>query len=233
MRRQRRPAICLCFYPRPPYGGRHGVQQTVKTALLVSILALHTEGDIMCLPFAMLYMSFYPRPPYGGRRAAWVRNGPLGNVSILALHTEGDPRPPSGRARTSGFYPRPPYGGRHLVKLLRWRAGLFLSSPSIRRATVMSSWLKPAFSVSILALHTEGDRYDVADALNDHWFLSSPSIRRATIYHGGGLHVKGFLSSPSIRRATREADALVVDVQFLSSPSIRRATRARRAAGRR
>ena len=146
-------------------------------------------------------MGFYPRPPYGGRRgrrmAGWVGNGFY-------------PRPPYGgrparRTRwlwTCSFYPRPPYGGRPGSLCFCFRKKLFLSSPSIRRATTMSAreragarflsspsirratpmrhdaMFKP--DVSILALHTEGDGTACSCSPSRRTFLSSPSIRRAT-----------------------------------------------------
>ena len=120
------------FYPRPPYGGRLDRQHQIIDVVIVSILALHTEGD----PFLIAPLDKI-------------------HVSILALHTEGDGAveytlkwtilflsSPSIRRATCrsvrrstescSFYPRPPYGGRLYAAA---RRPPFLSSPSIRRAT--------------------------------------------------------------------------------------------------
>ena len=148
-------------------------------AVGVSILALHTEGDGIRPPRGGRRPRFYPRPPYGGR--------------------------PARRTRwlwTCSFYPRPPYGGRPGSLCFCFRKKLFLSSPSIRRATTMSAreragarflsspsirratpmrhdaMFKP--DVSILALHTEGDGTACSCSPSRRTFLSSPSIRRAT-----------------------------------------------------
>ena len=102
---------------------------------------------------------------------------------------------------------------------------LFLSTPSVRRAT---SWLL----LSILML----------------LFLSTPSVRRATINHNANHKRAKFLSTPSVRRATQtnrlHAATIQISIhalraegddtdagdpqdttQFLSTPSVRRATR--------
>ena len=55
---------------------------------------------------------FYPRPPRGGRRRALL---PLSSAV--------------------NFYPRPPRGGRHAAVNAYQRGGIFLSTPSARRAT--------------------------------------------------------------------------------------------------
>ena len=131
MLRQRRRRDAS-FYPRPPYGGRPRAPRT----------PLQRGG-------------FYPRPPYGGRprRRAAIRRS-------LCFY----PRPPYGGRLSSQdiaaclrrFYPRPPYGGRPGKQLLEHVRHLFLSSPSIRRATRET------------------------DSRMGGQFLSSPSIRRAT-----------------------------------------------------
>ena len=79
---------------------------------------------------------FYPRPPRGGRRAA----------TCLFPPTEYHfyPRPPRGGRRFAevlggdkvvDFYPRPPRGGRRIFPHHGAANGLFLSTPSARRAT--------------------------------------------------------------------------------------------------
>ena len=81
-------------------------------------------------------------------------------------------------------------------------SGLFLSTPSARRATTPGSQTFPSRSISIHALCEEGD-------------LTGPSLTSWTFYfyprplRGGRpnpevclLATKGFLSTPSARRAT-------------------------------
>ena len=103
-------------------------------------------------------------------------------------------------------------------------ATLFLSSPSIRRATTVIVDDGVPTVVSILALHTEGDVNGCGPCQSRGVFLSSPSIRRATLELPQATSIRAFLSSPSIRRATAAALCLLGLRRFLSSPSIRRAT---------
>ena len=148
--------------------------------MVVSILALHTEGD----------------------RGIFLFLGRGSGVSILALHTEGDIRRAFGARGDGSFYPRPPYGGRRRAERAVSDGDVFLSSPSIRRAT--PSAVRP------------GTLF---------WFLSSPSIRRATYVVLRAVRDPAFLSSPSIRRATSPLpNPTTTPPPFLSSPSIRRAT---------
>ena len=124
------------FYPRPPRGGRH------KDS------SIHTYLN-----------DFYPRPPRGGRLRWALLRPKASKISIHALREEGDR---SQRQTTRGafyFYPRPPRGGRRCQLALGVPAKLFLSTPSARRATSMSS-----FGLPLIAL-----------------FLSTPSARRATV----------------------------------------------------
>ena len=68
---------------------------------------------------------------------------------------EIEPAPAKG-----DFYPRPPCGGRHPPGILSCRRQrLFLSTPSVRRATISRSFICATFFViSIHALRAEGDR---------------------------------------------------------------------------
>ena len=84
----------------------------------------------------------------------------------------------------------------------RLSEGRFLSTPSARRATVVS-FLTVTFSK----------------------FLSTPSARRATSAVARFVpFVKKFLSTPSARRATQAFSGLLWLELFLSTPSARRAT---------
>ena len=104
------------------------------TPRTISIHALREEGDALGFFLEFDWRYFYPRPPRGGRR---LRPGWFRPVRY--------------------FYPRPPRGGRHRGDCVQLEAGIFLSTPSARRATAGGQLLCPA---------TE--------------FLSTPSARRAT-----------------------------------------------------
>ena len=125
----------------------------------ISIHALREEGDPITSMMVRPRSYFYPRPPRGGRPKK-VLNTETGElISIHALREEGD---------------------LHLF----WcssSAGLFLSTPSARRATGLSS----------------------ATAKTTATFLSTPSARRATFNCSCcWCKLYRFLSTPSARRAT-------------------------------
>ena len=237
------------FYPRPPRGGRHssiGIKRGSR-------LFLSTPSARRATPSTTLPKSntrnFYPRPPRGGR-----------------------PRPRRRRCwRRSNFYPRPPRGGRRYsdvplddhvrisIHALReegdcpsgsysHKHDVFLSTPSARRATTISSISRTTMHISIHALREEGDRPVNQKQINifkflstpsarratfvpsrllwEHFeFLSTPSARRATGHRGHGERCRVFLSTPSARRATFKRDYSLLTTIFLSTPSARRATR--------
>ena len=122
------------FYPRPPRGGRPYQRKKPYTAFkflstpsarratysgfpsftssIISIHALREEGDDFRRRDFFGLFDFYPRPPRGGR-----------------LHF--NPR----HVADVDFYPRPPRGGRRLPSVMFSCFGIFLSTPSARRAT--------------------------------------------------------------------------------------------------
>ena len=214
------------FYPRPPRGGRREVAK--KYAIIGKFLSTPsarraTERWPCCSQFQV---DFYPRPPRGGRPPLERPKEPRRAYFY--------PRPPRGGRRNHGddaaalrdFYPRPPRGGRHGSVGLADLQGIFLSTPSARRATIC----KEAVDGIILK------------------FLSTPSARRATrLACCGCIVARLFLSTPSARRATaiffrnkhrclisihalrEEGDGplgryIAPAIVFLSTPSARRAT---------
>ena len=102
----------------------------------ISIHALREEGNANTADNRRNPAHFYPRPPRGGR--------PFVPASPIKFFPN--------------FYPRPPRGGRHSPSKVFDEIGIFLSTPSARRAT--SIWK------SILLFSVP--------------FLSTPSARRAT-----------------------------------------------------
>ena len=124
---------------------------------------------------------------------------------------------------------------------------LFLSTLSLRRATIRMNWLRTAGVISIHALLAESDlkQFVVGDVmgisihallaesdLNAHLyyhsrglFLSTLSLRRATGGSGVGSWPRGiFLSTLSLRRATGSGVGSWPRGIFLSTLSLRRAT---------
>ena len=126
----------------------------------------------------------------------------LESISIHALREEGDPGIWSVLMEDENFYPRPPRGGRHGYGRNGGDNGIFLSTPSARRATIG----------------------DVLGRKNGQ-FLSTPSARRAT------KHIIDTLCPQliSIHALREEGDwrrkwKYGYDGIFLSTPSARRAT---------
>ena len=126
----------LHFYPRPPCGGRLIPPAIISNSSLISIHALRAEGDPTHNKCSWCSLNFYPRPPCGGR-PTWLR------WTAADLH----------------FYPRPPCGGRRpYVSAVFLPASVFLSTPSVRRATFVVSTIQyRSHCISIHALRAEGD----------------------------------------------------------------------------
>ena len=124
----------------------------------ISIHALRAEGDDSLVDAGSCQTDFYPRPPCGGRRrpkssflceevflsTPSVRRA-TGivkvdasdyNISIHALRAEGDSGSTTSITCARNFYPRPPCGGRRRQQDILARNGEFLSTPSVRRATL-------------------------------------------------------------------------------------------------
>ena len=123
------------------------------------------------------------------------------------------------------FYPRPPRGGRQhaAYALVTWMK--FLSTPSARRATLVSVIEHKVRDISIHALREKGDKWLKQSELKSLLFLSTPSARRATAAAGYGRGLEGI----SIHALREEGDdsfgeAYRKAAEFLSTPSARRAT---------
>ena len=102
----------------------------------ISIHALLAESDKCSFGNPCRKPYFYPRSPCGERQ----------DVSLIYTNRRQDfyPRSPCGERRGGGFlsfilsyfYPRSPCGERQLMPLIRFSRGIFLSTLSLRRATV-------------------------------------------------------------------------------------------------
>ena len=100
----------------------------------ISIHALREEGDGGYLLHVHGEHDFYPRPPRGGRRCSTT-----------------------GTSTVTNFYPRPPRGGRRPADRPTSSVGIFLSTPSARRATIWVLSRLVSREISIHALREEGD----------------------------------------------------------------------------
>ena len=243
-----RPIVEIYFYPRPPRGGRHnslnGWATDIKflstpSARRATKRVTQKGGDrrFLSTPSARRATSrrairslmgayFYPRPPRGGRQSCPHSRLQRLGISIHALREEGDI---SSSAVFSAM-------------------GVFLSTPSARRATpewrgMLRSgcnfyprpprggrrrgvWLfSTCPHISIHALREEGDVcaiYDISELIS---FLSTPSARRATCCgpRGGDSGCYFYPRPPRGGRLNTYEQRLAA-TGFLSTPSARRAT---------
>ena len=149
---------------------------------------------------------------------------------------------------TTYFNPRPPHGGRQNRIYMVSHEIIFQSTPSSRRATILSvfpSRTRTIFQstpssrratytamlevskhyISIHALLTEGDTASCYFVSASPRFQSTPSSRRATQDNARLLRLPAFQSTPSSRRATASSFTVMpVCAVFQSTPSSRRAT---------
>ena len=151
-----------------------------KRDIGISIHALLAESDCRhnsLPPFAILFLStlslrratvrgsqarapngdFYPRSPCGERPGAKRQDPGQVLISIHALLAESDLAGPSGPAISFNFYLRSPCGERLCQTISPSIILLFLSTLSLRRATLEQSSSYSAYLISIHALLAESD----------------------------------------------------------------------------
>ena len=128
--------------------------------------------------FAIRY--FYPRSPCGERLPPQAFPFAACVISIHALLAESDCGPLVVSVPVADFYPRSPCGERRL----RYRALSarlrFLSTLSLRRATLTVTAVSAAGKISIHALLAESDMPRLTSSDSFALFLSTLSLRRAT-----------------------------------------------------
>ena len=167
------------FYPRSPCGERRlsyfyiiKITQFLSTlslrratipdrepaaGYLISIHALLAESDPTRWAPTCRISNFYPRSPCGERLVALLATG-----------------------RAGYFYPRSPCGERHTVQEVRKALQAFLSTLSLRRATVLFIIIDNVNIISIHALLAESDVIPKTSLVVIGTFLSTLSLRRAT-----------------------------------------------------
>ena len=172
------------------------------SCMTISIHALLAESDIPYQRQIDQKSNFYPRSPCGERQYLhyMLHNRVL--ISIHALLAESDIGQQGQTGNASDFYPRSPCGERPYGRINDISRLIFLSTLSLRRATVFTA-RQAAIGV----------------------FLSTLSLRRATACQGAalrGVHI-------SIHALLAESDPNVgrygiTGLVFLSTLSLRRAT---------
>ena len=138
------------FYPRSPCGERRGTYVSASPANVISIHALLAESDGQYPVTAMMCKIFlstlslrratpcYSAPPAGRR------------ISIHALLAESDGPWSTLPIGMANFYPRSPCGERLVVDGHRVHITRFLSTLSLRRATII---LRYSVSLSVFSIH--------------------------------------------------------------------------------
>ena len=87
-----------------------------------------------------------------------------------------------------------------------YRIGKFLSTPSVRRATISTHQGGIIIAISIHALREEGDLSYSVGLGAVHAFLSTPSVRRATTL----FHRLELLTDISIHALREEGDVVAI-----------------------
>ena len=167
-------AVLCNFYPRPPRGGRPVCFAAGRVSVSISIHALREEGDSSPIFKKVAILNFYPRPPRGGRRGVCAGIVAPELISIHALREEGDQVfGPLFLLFGISIHALREEGDRFTVRPVKV-SGVFLSTPSARRATSQANVL-------------EGVKV----------FLSTPSARRATsLFFGGNRMEQNFYPRP-------------------------------------
>ena len=146
-------------------------------------------------------------------------------ISIHALRAEGDGTLPLRcRADSPDFYPRPPCGGRRWVSRTPTPTRKFLSTPSVRRATISGNNANYADRISIHALRAEGDGASVAHAFERGISIHALRAEGDHPGHHAADDLPDFYPRPPCggRHGAWLPDH--GDARFLSTPSVRRAT---------
>ena len=167
------------FYPRSPCGERPTVDCNLSRRL-----------------------NFYPRSPCGERLTDVSYLSIDNSISIHALLAESDTKGTAERRYIKYFYPRSPCGERLLTRTTPTSYGAFLSTLSLRRATLLM-WYQ----------------------CNTVVFLSTLSLRRATrrvlkCDNRAIISIHALLAESDAFRSPR----IALMVGFLSTLSLRRAT---------
>ena len=168
------------FYPRSPCGERPGKGQSGRTGIDISIHALLAESD-----------SNRPVTMHTWR------------ISIHALLAESDSIGTLRTVKVRNFYPRSPCGERLSALWMEASHLLFLSTLSLRRATLTpkSTTGQTLIFLSTLSLRraTRAPPYKLM--IHQNFYPRSPCGERPPS-HNLYLHNRRFLSTLSLRRAT-------------------------------
>ena len=172
--------LAFHFYPRPPRGGRPvaAIVSTPAHQFLSTPSARRATVGVI-IPQIVQKISIHALREEGDLRTEPYRMGRL-QISIHALREEGDAVDNPVFSDSAHFYPRPPRGGRHRQVKIKMCDGVFLSTPSARRATVSRQGRKLK-NEHFYPRPPRGGRLPSMAIMLPFWkFLSTPSARRAT-----------------------------------------------------
>ena len=154
------PLLCNAkpnFYPRSPCGERRRRSVKLFRQNYISIHALLAESDITYQRQIDQKSNFYPRSPCGERRVHYDNYNLHCVISIHALLAESDLGNVVVGSRMSNFYPRSPCGERPFTTTITICTASFLSTLSLRRATINTYHRIFGGGISIHALLAESD----------------------------------------------------------------------------
>ena len=130
---------------------------------------------------------FYPRSPCGERQKKNVRLD-LIEISIHALLAESDGAGCRPCRHQSNFYPRSPCGERQPLLFQKCVCAQFLSTLSLRRATILEGVPLGLLDISIHALLAESDLPHTRHSMVDnHFYPRSPCGERHSPLDSGLL----------------------------------------------
>ena len=171
----------------------------------ISIHALLAESDGIFPASSGHYPNFYPRSPCGER-----------------LYHSTAPAP-----YTPNFYPRSPCGERRYSFAACSCFLIFLSTLSLRRATINNSFIAFSIAISIHALLAESDWYPFGYfGCNCYFYPRSPCGERPVHCHVRMVGDRYFYPRSPCGERRRVPSSRLPTCTFLSTLSLRRATTA-------
>ena len=155
----------------------------------ISIHALLAESDGAHEYIFKLTPDFYPRSPCGERLFVCLKWYNIDSISIHALLAESDASYLTLAGRIAYFYPRSPCGERRIERRYPRRGNRFLSTLSLRRATIYTHPIGVLITISIHALLAESDFTSVVSSAGTiDFYPRSPCGERRVHYDNYNLH---------------------------------------------
>ena len=143
-------------------------------------------------------------------RRATLELKPISNFGLISIHAllaESDGSFCPADSCGWHFYPRSPCGERRSEGTTATSAGIFLSTLSLRRATLAMAGYTKAEIISIHALLAESDYTAIVCAPPTLNFYPRSPCGERPIMVGAGTMILPFLSTLSLRRATTGFDS--------------------------